>query len=139
MLFLKVKDEECPRTNTRHQILLNWIPLLVYCDTTGAYMYLKIMFYSEALNSCQFAPTLGSYAILHYWALVLGLYFWLSSTVPPRVPTPHSHILYKTYERIFLQKDLLVLGGGGGAMLKKYFSICYMFITENDYFNQKIK
>ena len=30
-------------------------------------------------------------------------------------------------------------GGGGGTMLKKYISICYMFITEIDYFNQKIK
>ena len=100
-------------------------------------MYLLMMFYSEALISCQFASILGSYAILHYWALVLGLYFWLSSTVPPRVPTPHSHILCKTLERIYLQKDLLVLGGG--TMLKKYLSICYMFITENDCFNQKLK
>ena len=43
-------------------------------------MYLKIMFYSEALNSCQSAPILGSYAILHYWALVLGLYLHSSTS-----------------------------------------------------------
>ena len=91
-------------------------------------MYLKIMFYSEALNSCQFAPILGSYAILHYWALVLGLYYWLSSTVPPRVPTPHSHTLYKR-ERVYLQKDLLVLGGGGGVnnVEKIFFYLLYVY------------
>ena len=89
-------------------------------------MYLKIMFYSEALNSCQFAPILGSYAILHYWALVLGLYFWLSSTVPPRVPTANQQILYKTREHIYLQKDLLVLGGGNNVE-KIFFYLLYVY------------
>ena len=96
------------------------------------------MFYSEALNSCQFAPILGSYAFLDYWALVLGLYFWLSSTVPPRVPTPHLHtVYYIKHKNAFTAKGFV--GTFGGTMLKKYFSICYMCITENDYFNQKNK
>ena len=63
--------------------LLFFNEFLITFGKTGAYMHLKMMFYSEELNSRQFASLLCSYGILHSWALIFGLYFLLFCTVPP--------------------------------------------------------
>ena len=69
-------------------------------------MHLTMEFYSEELNSCKFAFVLGN-NISNSLALALWATFL---AVPPRVQTPYSNILCKTYvlERIYLQTVLLL-------------------------------
>ena len=76
--------------------------------------------------------------MLHTWALVFGLRFWLCGTVPPPGPQHAVHIYYVEYDNTFTCKGF-VGARGGGTMLKKYFPIFYMFNTKSGHFGPKIK
>ena len=74
--------------------------------------------------------------MLHSWALVFGLHLWLCGTVPPG-PQQAIHIYYVKYDNTFTCNRICT--GPDGTMLKKYFSIFYMFNTKSDHFGPKLK
>ena len=83
------------------------------------------MFYSEALFSCQFASILGSYVILHYWALVLVLYFGFPVLFYPEYQHP-IHIYYIKHENAFTCKRICWYLGGNNVE-KIFFYLLYVY------------
>ena len=75
--------------------------------------------------------------MLHTWALVFGYIYGRAVLFPPG-PQHAVHTDYVKYDNTFTCKRIC-WGPGGGTMLKKYFSIFYMFNTKSGHFGPKIK